>query len=72
MFTNWMCDRLKRENSRRLHSVVAPKILCDASIVVKMKIVCCAGIGCCGGDGQAGFAGDKSPEMNETTNRFAS
>ena len=32
-----------------------------------MKIVGCAGIGCCGGDGQAVFADDKAPEMNETT-----
>ena len=50
MLTNSKCDRLKCEISRRLHLAVAPKILGDASIVEKMKIVRCAGIVCCGGD----------------------
>ena len=51
---------------RRLHPVIAPKCLGDASIVGRMKIVCCAWIGWCGGDGQTGFADDKSPEKTET------
>jgi hypothetical protein len=53
---------MKRLTTRRLHSAITPKFLGDASIVERMKIVCCAWIGCCGGDGQTGFAGDKSPE----------
>ena len=57
---------MKREITRRLQSVAAPKILGDASIAEKMKIVRCAGIGCCGGNGQDGFADDKSPEKTET------
>ena len=52
--------------------MIAPKFLGDASVVERMKIVGCAGIGCCGGDGQAGFADGKSPEMNEAKNRFVS
>ncbi|MDC1408406.1 hypothetical protein N8524_08810 [Candidatus Puniceispirillum sp.] len=63
---------MKRLTIRRLHSVIAPKFLGDASVGERMKIVGYAGIGCCGGDGQAGFAGGKSLEMNEAKNRFAS
>ena len=57
---------MKRLTIRRLHSVIAPKFLCDASIVEQMKMAGWAGIACCGGDGQAGFTDDKSQEMNET------
>jgi hypothetical protein len=46
--------------------VIAPKFLGDASIVQKMKIVCCAGIGCCGGDGQGRFVDNELPEKTET------
>jgi hypothetical protein len=37
-----------------------------------MDIAGCAGIGFYSGDGQASFTGNKSPEMNENKNRFAS
>ncbi len=58
--------------NRRLLLVIAPEFQGDASIVRKINIVGCAGIGCCSGDGQAGFADDKSPEKTETENRVAS
>jgi hypothetical protein len=57
---------VKRPTIRRLHSAIAPKFLGDASIVERIKIVCCVWIECCGGDGQNGFADDKSPEKTET------
>ena len=59
MLTNLRYNRLKREIIRRLHSAVAPKILGEASVVEKMKIICRAGVGCCGDDLQGGFGDDR-------------